>query len=93
MGCRADSATKLQRDGLSQRPFHPKARDVLLSWARKREYWDRAIRYLKLARFSSDPDVRGRFMIIARHYRALAEAEERIGKQVGIKRRSGRNLH
>ena len=93
MGYRADSATKLQRDGLSHRLFQPKARDVLLSWARKREYWDRAIRYLKLARFASDPDVRGRFMIIARHYRALAEAEERIGKQGAIKRRSGRNLH
>ena len=53
-----------------------------------------AIRYLRKSRkIFSDPYVRGRFMIIARHYRALAEAEERIGKQVGIKRRSGRNLH
>ena len=93
MGYRPNSATKLQHDGLSQPRFQPKARDVLLSWARKREYWDRAIRYLKLARFASDPDVRGRFMIIARHYRSVAEAEERIAEQVGIKRRSARILH
>ena len=43
------------------------ARDELRDWARAREYWDRAIRYLKLARTASDPDVRSRFVAIARH--------------------------
>jgi hypothetical protein len=52
------------------------ARDELRDWARAREYWDRAIRYLKLARIASDPDVRSRFVAIARHYRALALAED-----------------
>ena len=66
---------------------------MLLSWARTREYWDRTNRYLKLVRFASDPDVCGRLIVIARHYRSLAEAEERIAEQVGIKRRSVRNLH
>jgi hypothetical protein len=77
MGYRSDSPTKQQYGGLSQRHLQPKAPEVLLSWARRREYWDRAIRYLKLARFASDPNVRGRFIAIARHYRALAEAKER----------------
>jgi hypothetical protein len=53
------------------------ARDELRDWARAPEYWDRAIRYLKLARIASDQDVQRRFVAIARHYRALALAEER----------------
>ena len=43
---------------------------------RAREYWDRAVEYLKLARAASDPDVQSRFLAIARHYRMLADAEE-----------------
>src|SRR5262249_43027923 len=37
--------------------------------------------YLQLARSASDPDVRDRFITIARHYRSLAEIEQRIADQ------------
>jgi hypothetical protein len=57
-----------------------RARDELLALARAREYWDRAIKYLKLARLASDADVQRRFMAIAQHYRALAQVEERNAK-------------
>ena len=45
-----------------------RARDELLALARAREYWDRAIKYLKLARLASDADVQRRFIAIAEHY-------------------------
>jgi hypothetical protein len=55
---------------------------------RAREYWDRAVEYLKLARAASDPDVQSRFLAIARHYRMLADAEERSAEHKGAERRS-----
>jgi hypothetical protein len=71
--------------GLAQTTaLQTKAREILRSWARAWEYWDRAIRYLKLARFAPDPDVRNRFILIARHYRALAQAEEHSAGRDGI---------
>jgi hypothetical protein len=65
-----------------------RARDELLALARAREYWDRAIKYLKLARLASDADVQRRFMAIAQHYRALAQAEERNAERMDVERRS-----
>jgi hypothetical protein len=53
----------------------PKARDVLLAWARASAYEDRAAEYLKLAHLAPDRDVRNRFLEIARHYRTLAVIE------------------
>jgi hypothetical protein len=55
---------------------------------RAREYWDRAVEYLKLARAASDPDVQSRFVAIARHYRMLAEADERSAEHKCAERRS-----
>lgn len=84
MAYRSGEATKQQQDWLRQQRFKPKARELLRSWARAWEYWDRAIRYLKLARFAPDPVVRNRFILIARHYRALAQAEEHSAGRDGI---------
>ena len=53
----------------------PKARDVLLAWARASAYEDRAAEYLKLAHLAPDRNVRNRFIEIALHYRTLAEIE------------------
>jgi hypothetical protein len=58
---------------------------------RAQGYWDCAIEHLKLARSASDPDVQQRFMAIARHYRTLAQAEERTAERIGAKRRHGSN--
>jgi len=60
----------------------------LRSWTSAREYWDRAVKYLKLARTASDPDVQSRFVAIARHHRMLADAEERSAEHKGAERRS-----
>jgi hypothetical protein len=68
-----------------------RARDELFAWTRAQGYWDRAIKHLKLARSASDPDVQQRFMAIARHYRTLAQAEERTAERIGVKRRHGSN--
>ena len=62
--------------------------EELRSWTRAREYWDRAVEYLKLARAASDPDVQSRFVAIARHYRMLADTEERGAEHKGAERRS-----
>jgi len=64
------------------------ALEELRSWTRAREYWDRAVEYLKLARTASDPDVQSRFVAIGRHYRMLADAEERSAEHEGAERRS-----
>ena len=53
----------------------PKARDVLLTWARASAYEDRAGEYLKLARLAPDRNVPNRFLEIALHYCTLAEIE------------------
>ncbi len=59
----------------------PKARDVLLSWARASAYEDRAVEYLKLADVAPDLTVRNRFIAIARHYRTLAQIERRAADE------------
>jgi hypothetical protein len=59
----------------------PKARDVLLTWARASAYKDRAVEYLKLADLAPDRNVRNRFIAIARHYRTLAQIERRVARE------------
>lgn len=87
MAYRSNSRTKLRSElSLRQQQFQPKARDVLVSWARARECWDRAANYLQVARSARDANVRDRFIAIAQHYRALAIAEQRIADQTKLKR-------
>jgi hypothetical protein len=89
MAYRSNSLPKSRSEArLPQQQFQPKARDVLVSWARAREYLDRATSYLKLAHATPDPDVRDRFISIEQHYRALAVAEQSIAEQTGITWRS-----
>jgi len=64
-----------------QQKFQPKARDILISWARAREYRDGEAGYLQLARSACHPDVRDRFIAIAQHYRSLAKIEQSIADQ------------
>jgi hypothetical protein len=82
-----------------QRNSRPKARDVLLTWARSRAYEDRAVEYLKLAGVATDSNIRNRFVAIAGHYRTLAQLERRAvdetaspshQSQETVVRRSGR---
>jgi hypothetical protein len=56
----------------------PRARDVLRDWARAPGYLKRATEFLKLACHASLPAVRKRYVTIAQHYQALAEAEKRL---------------
>jgi hypothetical protein len=89
MTYRPNSLLKLRSESsLPQQQFQPKARDVLIGWARAREYLDRATAYRKLAHATPDPAVRDRFTTIAQHYRALAVAERSIADQIRIERRS-----
>jgi hypothetical protein len=83
MGDRFNVETELRvaEASFQQRPFQPKARDILVSWARAREYRDGEASYLQLARSASDPSVRDRFIGIAQHYRSLAIIEQRIADQ------------
>ena len=59
----------------------PKARDVLLGWARASAYEDRAVEYLKSADLAPDRTVRNRFIAFARHYRTLAQIERRVARE------------
>ena len=80
MGQRLNSLTKLHaHTGFQQ--FRPRARDILVSATRAREYREGEARYLRLARSASVPDVRDRFVTIARHYRSLAKIEQSIADQ------------
>jgi rubrerythrin len=72
--------------GFQPRRFRPKARDILVSWARAREYRDGEAGYVQLARLASDPDVRDRFIAIAEHYRSLAKIEQSIADQKSTKK-------
>ena len=83
MGYRFNSRTELRvaEASFQQRKFQPKARDILVSWARARECRDGEARYLQLARSASDPDQRDRFAAIAQHYRSLAKIEQSIADQ------------
>jgi hypothetical protein len=67
-----------------------RARQELRHWTRARGYWNRAAEFLELASSASDPNVRDRYVTIAQHYRALAEAEERGADQKGTERPSQR---
>ena len=63
-------------------------REELRHWSKAREYRERAIGYLELARLTPNLDAQNRFIKIAQHYRALAEAEERDAESKGAQRRS-----
>jgi hypothetical protein len=65
-----------------------RARGELRDWARARGYRDCAADSLDLARNASNPDVKSRYITIARHYLMLAEAEERSADQKSVERRS-----
>jgi hypothetical protein len=67
------------------------ARGELRRWATARQYWDRAVEYLELARAAADPDIQSRYLKIARHYRAAAEAEERAAFARTDERLAGRS--
>src|SRR5579872_4059410 len=64
------------------------ARAELRDWVRARGYRDHAADFLDLARSASNPDVKNRYVTIARHYLTLAEAEERSANQKSVERRS-----
>ena len=82
MGYRSNSRAELRSEAsFQQQQFRPRARDILVSWTRAREYRDGEARYLQLARSTSDPDVRERFVAIAQHYRSLAKIEQSIADQ------------
>jgi hypothetical protein len=53
------------------------ARRELRRWTAAREYWERAVAHLELARSAADPGIRSRYLRIAQYYRTAAEAEER----------------
>ena len=81
-GYRSNSRTELGAEGSFQRrQFQPRARDILVSWTRAREYRDGEARYLQLAHSASDPDLRDGFVAIAQHYRSLAKIEQSIADQ------------
>ena len=80
MGHRSNSRTDLGPEG-QRRQFRPRARDILVSWTRAREYRDGEARYLQLAHSASDPGLRDRFVAIAQHYRSLAKIEQSIADQ------------
>jgi hypothetical protein len=74
---------------LSDRPHGElHARGELRDWVRARGYRDHAADFLDLARSASNPDVKNRYVTIARHYLTLAEAEERSADRKSIERRS-----
>ena len=82
MGYQSNSRTELGAEGsFQQRHFQPRARDILISWTRAREYRDGEARYLQIAHSSSDPGLRDRFVAIAQHYRSLAKIEQSIADQ------------
>ena len=58
----------------------PKARDVLLSWARASAYDDRAVECLKWADLAPDP-LSELIIAFARHYRTLAQIERRVARE------------
>ena len=82
MGYRCDSRTELRAEpSVRRRQFQPKARDILISWARASENRDGEAGYLQFARLASDPDVRDRFMAITQQYRSLGKIEQSIADQ------------
>jgi hypothetical protein len=76
-------AWDLGQEGLLTLPKQLDTREEIRYWARARKYRDQAISYLKLARMTTDPDTQNRFIKIAQHYCALADAEERDAESKG----------
>ena len=64
-------------------------REELRHWEKAREYRERAIDYLELARIAANLDAQNRLIKLAQHYRALADAEEREAENKSVARRSG----
>jgi hypothetical protein len=62
------------------------ARLELRGWSQVRAYRNRAAEYLELARGATAPTVRGRYVVIAQHYRTLAKAEERTARRKAAER-------
>jgi hypothetical protein len=82
MGYRSNSQAQLRAEAsLPPEKYHPRARDILISCTRVREYRDEEAKYLQLAHSSPDPDVRDRFVTVAQHYRSLAKIEQSIADQ------------
>jgi hypothetical protein len=83
MGYRKKSLAKLSGAEAShqQRKFRPRARDILISWTRAREYRESEASYLRLARTTSNLEVRNRYVAIAQHYHSLAQIEQSIADQ------------
>jgi hypothetical protein len=67
--------------------FQPRARDILVSWARAKEYRNREAGFLRLARFAPDSASQNRLVTVARHYRSLAEIEQSIADRHGDRTR------
>jgi hypothetical protein len=83
MGNRDNALAKLTDAEASnqKQKFRPRARDILVSWTRARKYRESEAGYLRLARATSAPEVRDRYMAIAEHYRSLAKIEQGIADQ------------
>jgi hypothetical protein len=82
MGYRSSSQVESRAEAsFQQRQFRPRARDILVSWTRAREYRDGEAKYLQLARSAPDPNLKERFVAIAHHYRSLAKIEQSIADQ------------
>jgi len=82
MGHRSNCQAQLHAEAsFPPEKYRPRARDILVSWTRVREYRDEEARYLQLAHSSSDPNVRERFVTVAQHYRSLAKIEQSIADQ------------
>jgi hypothetical protein len=87
MGYRSSSQAHLRAEAsFPPEKYQPRARDILVSWTRVREYRGEEAKYLQLAHSSSDPDVRDRFVAVAQHYRSLAKIERSIADQRPSKR-------
>jgi hypothetical protein len=74
MACNSRPCREAQAQGST-------ARQVLLTWARSREYKDLAITYLQLANSASNRNIRDRYILVARHYWTLADAERRVADE------------
>src|ERR1700679_3756008 len=90
MGYRESSLAKLSgaEASLQQRKFRPRARDILISWTRAREGRESEASYLRLARATSNLEVRNRYVAIAQHYHSLAQIEQSIADQRPNSRRA-----
>jgi hypothetical protein len=72
----------------SRSPSGNGARLELRHWAKARAYRNCAHEYLQLARGTSEPNVRNRYVKIAQHYGTLAKAEERSARRKAADRQA-----